>query len=162
MPVSFSKYTLVMLFAFSLVGIAAAGIIFVDYYLMHSGTLPLCSITSVGAADAVVQVNCIAVISSKFDEVLGIPLDFLALAWFTINLFFILILITNKVKSKGNIRRIQQFMLAWAIIGIAVVPYLVYLEIDVLKSLCLYCTTMHIAIILDFLFVVFAFLKSKR
>jgi len=157
MPVSFSKYTLVMLFAFSLVGIAAAGIIFVDYYLMHLGTLPLCSVTSVGAADAAVQVNCIAVISSKFGEVLGIPFDFLALAWFTINLFFILILI----KSKGNSRRIQQFMLAWAIIGIAVVPYLVYVEIDVLKSLCLYCTTMHIAIILDFLFVIFAFLKSK-
>ena len=157
MPVSFSKYTLVMLFAFSLVGIAAAGIIFVDYYLMHLGTLPLCSVTSVGAADAAVQVNCIAVISSKFGEVLGIPFDFLALAWFTINLFFILILI----KSKGDNRRIQQFMLAWAIIGIAVVPYLVYVEIDVLKSLCLYCTTMHIAIILDFLFVIFAFLKSK-
>jgi len=157
MPVSFSKYTLVMLFAFSLVGIAAAGIIFVDYYLIHSGTLPLCSVTSVDAVDDAVQVNCIAVISSKFGEVLGIPFDFLALAWFTINLFFILILI----KSKGNSRRIQQFMLAWAIIGIAVVPYLVYVEIDVLKSLCLYCTTMHIAIILDFLFVIFAFLKSK-
>jgi len=157
MPVSFSKNILVMLFAFSLVGIAAAGIIFVDYYLMHSGTLPLCSVTSIGAADAAVQANCIAVISSKFGEVLGIPLDFLALAWFTINLFLILILI----KSKGNSRRIQQFMLAWAIIGIAVVPYLVYVEIGVLKSLCLYCTAMHIAIILDFLFVVLAFLKSK-
>jgi len=35
-------------------------------------------------------------------------------------------------------------------VGIAVVPYLVYVELAVIRAICLYCTVMHAAIVVDF------------
>ncbi|MFP3169365.1 MAG: VKOR family protein, partial [Thermoproteus sp.] len=35
----------------------------------------------------------------------------------------------------------------------AVLPYLLYVELAVLKALCLYCTIMHAFIIIDFILI---------
>ncbi|MGC8566885.1 MAG: vitamin K epoxide reductase family protein [Caldisphaera sp.] len=38
----------------------------------------------------------------------------------------------------------------WRFIGLAIVPYLIYLELVVLHAICIYCTIMHGMIIADF------------
>jgi uncharacterized membrane protein len=37
--------------------------------------------------------------------------------------------------------------LALSIVGLSIVPYLIYLELMVARALCLYCTVMHVAIV---------------
>ena len=34
--------------------------------------------------------------------------------------------------------------------GVAILPYLIYLEFAVLKAVCIYCTIMHAMILADF------------
>jgi len=47
-------------------------------------------------------------------------------------------------------RRAAAFIFWWRLLGLAILPYLLYLEFAVLKAVCLYCTIMHIMIIADF------------
>jgi len=148
-----NKYTEAILFALSIIGLIAAGVVFVDYYIAHSASLPLCGVE--GSLGTTLQVSC-SVISSSFSSVFGIPLDFLAIAWFGVNLILLAILsIMNKSK-------IMILLLAWSILGVSVVPYLIYIEVYVLHALCIYCTTMHIALVLNFLIILYLFLKSRN
>jgi len=148
-----NKYIGVILFALSIIGLIAAGVVFVDYYIEHSASLPLCGVE--GSVGTTLQVSCSA-ISSSFSRVFGIPLDFLAIAWFGVNLILLAIL---AIMNKG---KIMMLLLAWSILGVLVVPYLVYIEVYVLHALCIYCTTMHIALVLNFLIILYLFLKSRN
>jgi len=42
-----------------------------------------------------------------------------------------------------------------------VVPYLVYVELAVIRAICLYCTVMHAAIVVDFIVISYV-LFSRR
>ncbi|MFP3288848.1 MAG: vitamin K epoxide reductase family protein [Candidatus Micrarchaeota archaeon] len=151
MRVYSNKYINTILFVLSAIGLIAAGIVFVDYYIEHSTSLPLCEVgENLGGT---LQVSC-SVISSSFSRVFGIPLDFLAIAWFGVNLILLAILVIM------NRSKVMVLLLAWSILGVLVVPYLIYIELYVLHALCIYCTTMHIAIFLNFLIVLYLFLKS--
>jgi len=149
-----NKYTKAILFALSIIGLIAAGVVFVDYYVENSTSLPLCGVEE-GLGGTTLQVSC-SVISSSFSRVFGIPLDFLAIAWFSLNLILLVVLV---IMNKG---KVMTLLLAWSIIGVVVVPYLIYIELYVLHALCIYCTTMHIAIILNFLLILYLFLKSRK
>jgi Predicted membrane protein len=50
----------------------------------------------------------------------------------------------------------------WRFLGIVVVPYLIYVETYLLHALCIYCTVMHIMIIIDFTIITLYFTKFKR
>jgi len=154
MHVYSNKYTKAILFALSIIGLIAAGIVFVDYYIENSNSLPFCGVEE-GLGGTTLQVSC-SVISSSFSRVFGIPLDFLAIAWFSLNLILLAVLVNM---NKG---KVMTLLLAWSILGVLVVPYLIYIELYVLHTLCIYCTTMHIAIVLNFLLILYLFLKSQN
>jgi len=152
MHVYLNKYTNAILFALSIIGLIAAGVVFVDYYIAHSDSLPFCGVGE-SISGKILQVSC-NVISSSYSKVFGIPWDFLAIAWFGINLILLAILVINREK-------VMKLLLAWGGIGVLVLPYLIYIEY-LLHTLCIYCTTMHIAIVLNFIFVLYLFLSSKN
>jgi len=154
MRIYLNKYAKAILFALSIIGLIAAGVVFVDYYVENSTSLPLCGVEE-GLGGTTLQVSC-SVISSSFSRAFGIPLDFLAIAWFSLNLILLAVLV---IMNKG---KVMTLLLAWSIIGVVVVPYLIYIELYVLHALCIYCTTMHIAIVLNFLLILYLFLKSRK
>jgi uncharacterized membrane protein len=44
-------------------------------------------------------------------------------------------------------------LFGWRFIGIVIVPYLVFVELFLVKAICIYCTVMHVAIIADFIII---------
>jgi len=97
-----------------------------------------------------------SVISSSYSRVFGIPLDFLAIIWFSVNLILLAVLV---IMNRG---KVMTLLLAWSILGVLVAPYLMYIDLYVLHALCIYCTTMQIAIILNFLIIFVSLLKSRN
>ncbi len=153
----FPKIAIMLIMLFSLIGIIASSVLFVTYYMLHSNSVPLCGILN--DSNTGIKINCIDVISSSFGDFYGIPLDFLALVWFSMNLVFLSFLISSKEAFRN---KMLYAMIAWSLLGIGVVPYLVYLEIFVIKSICIYCTTMHLALISNFILVLYVYYKLIR
>jgi len=155
MHVYLNKYAKAVLFALSIIGLIAAGVIFLDYYVAHSASLPFCGVEE-SSGVTTLRVSC-SVITSSYSRVFGIPLDFLAIIWFSVNLILLAVLV---IMNRG---KVMTLLLAWSILGVLVAPYLMYIELYVLHALCIYCTTMQIAIILNFLIIfVSLFKKQKR
>ncbi|MDG6976023.1 MAG: hypothetical protein JRN27_08035, partial [Nitrososphaerota archaeon] len=50
----------------------------------------------------------------------------------------------------------------WRFIGLILVPYLVFVEVGILHAICVYCTMMHVAIILDFVVVSYLLFFGKH
>lgn len=78
--------------------------------------------------------NCGAVTSSIYSHIFGIPVALLGFLWFAL----ILALLAVKPASMELI-----LLPIWGV-GMAFVGYLVYIELLVLHTICLYCTAAHI------------------
>ena len=87
-------------------------------------------------------VNCERVTSSSYSVVPGttLPITLPGLAWFAV----------SAILALGGIRSSQRWIrraeLAWAILGILTVLYLVYAEIVLLHTICLWCTGVHVLV----------------
>jgi len=139
----------------SVIGLISAIVLLYEINVL-SNLPPLCTIPNSSVAG--IPINCARVIFSPYSEVSGIPLELLAAIWFIINIALVSILsFSNPKVSKITLK----FLFGWRFIGILIVPYLIYLEFFVVKAICLYCTTMHIMIIIDFI-VISYFLFSKH
>ena len=105
-----------------------------------------------------VTMDCVRVLTSEYAyvpvPVLGrVPLDVAAAVWFVVNIGAALWL--YKTLSRGAAR----FVFWWRLLGLAILPYLLYLEFAVLKAVCIYCTVMHVFILADFV-VISIFLRK--
>jgi uncharacterized membrane protein len=78
-----------------------------------------------------------------YGYVMGVSLSTLALVWFAAAS---MISLAHLIRPSGLTTRA---LLAWSAVGVVPLPYLVYTELT-LGTLCLYCTIMHMAIILMF------------
>ena len=76
-------------------------------------------------------INCENVLTSQYALILGIPVAVYGIAFFVAELIAILFIKNN------------DYFLALSGIGIAFVGYFIYAEYMV-KSICIYCTTVHI------------------
>jgi uncharacterized membrane protein len=87
-------------------------------------------------------VNCERVTSSSYSVVPGttLPITIPGLAWFIVSG----LLAFRGLRSSQ--RWIRQAQLAWAILGILTVLYLVYVELVILHTICLWCTVVHVII----------------
>lgn len=96
-------------------------------------------------------VNCERVLSSMFSVVPGtaIPISLPGLAWFAVAA-----IIAALGWRKPELRLPRLSMLAWTLLGMLTVLYLVYVEIVRLSAVCLWCTSLHIAIFIMFLIAV--------
>jgi uncharacterized membrane protein len=144
-----------LLVAFSLGGLAASLLVVYLFYVL--GTLPPGCYADLEVLPGVTM-DCIRVLTSEYAyvpvPVLGrVPLDAAAAVWFVVNIGAALWL--YKTLSRGAAR----FVFWWRLLGLAILPYLLYLEFAVLKAVCIYCTVMHVFILADFV-VISIFLRK--
>ena len=87
---------------------------------------------------------CSAALTAPY---LAYPSKCLQSAYFIVNLALIYLV------GFGT-ERIYRFafktLFVWRFLGICLVPYLIVVELFLVKAICLYCTVMHATIIIDF------------
>ena len=144
-----------LLIIMSVIGLISAITVLYEIQVVHT-LPPLCTIPT--ASISGVAINCAKVLLSPYGEINGVPLELLAAVWFIINISLVSVVsFTNRKTSRKTLK----FLFFWRFLGILIVPYLVYLELFVVKSICLYCTVMHIAIIIDFVIISYFLFSSK-
>lgn len=137
-----SKLKLVALVAMSLFGLWASTSVLVIFYTLNE-QLPICpSGTFFG-----IHFDCSAVLTSPYSAVFGVPLEILALAYFAVNLGMVYLIAFGSERAS---RVTLQALFGWRFIGVAIVPYLVFVELFLIRAICVYCTIMHVAILVDF------------
>jgi uncharacterized membrane protein len=153
MTMRISWLKLLLLVAMSVFGLWASTMVVVVYYTMKQA-LPFCPMQQ-GPG---ITFNCNAVLDSSYSQVFGIPLELLAVAYFIINLLLVYFI------AFGNNRLFRaslKTLFGWRFIGIAIVPYLVFVELYLIKAICTYCTIMHVAIVADFLIISYLLFYKK-
>jgi uncharacterized membrane protein len=123
------------------------------YYTLQQ-TLPFCPLQR-GPG---IALNCYAVLSSSYSEFFGVPLELLAVGYFFLNLLLVyFIAFGNDCLSRTSLK----VLFGWRFIGIAIVPYLVFVELILVRAICIYCTVMHVAIIADFIVISYLLFYKK-
>jgi uncharacterized membrane protein len=105
-----------------------------------------------------IELNCDAVLSSRYSQVFGIPLELFAVAYFILNLLLVYLIAFG---SDRFYRTSLKVLFVWRFLGIAIVPYLVFVELFLIKAVCVYCTIMHVAIIADFIIISYLLFYKK-
>ena len=146
-----SKLKLILLMGMSLFGLWSSSMVLIIYYYLKE-SLPFCQS---GAS----YFNCDAVLGSRYSTVFGIPLELFALAYFVINLVLVYLVAFG---SESVFRRSLTVLFAWRFIGLIIVPYLVSIELFIIQAICIYCTFMHIAIVLDFIIISYFLFYKKN
>jgi uncharacterized membrane protein len=100
-------------------------------------------------------VNCLAVTTSSFSTVAGIPVAVLGLVFFVVML--VLQLPAMWRRNDGAIRKVR---LAWAVVGLGSVIYLLYAELFRIDAICLWCTAVHVMTFVIFVSTVFATMST--
>ena len=137
-----SGLKLVLLVAMSAFGLLAASTVLVTYYELKTAP-PFCTAGSVGG----IALNCNAVLGSRFSQFYGVPLEFFAAGYFIVNVVLVfMIAFGGERVFEGSLN----LLFGWRFLGLIFVPYLVSIEVFVLRAICVYCTIMHIAIVADF------------
>jgi uncharacterized membrane protein len=127
-----------------LAGVVLAGAlgIGISAYLtaVHDSAAPL-------ACSASGAVDCARVVGSAYGVVAGsgLPTSAAGIAWFAASAVFALLRL-RRPDSAGAAR----LQLAWSLTGLAVVVYLVYLEVLRLGALCAWCTAAHALVVVSF------------
>ena len=146
---------LVLMLAFSSIGLFASSVVIYTYYYLHT-LPPFCS--TFRSPFPGVTLDCEIVLSSKYSDVGGVPLDVLAAVWFIINVALVLIYDLGP----GRLASLAiNLLFYWRFLGIAVVPYLIFVEVYLLHAICIYCTVMHIMIIIDFTVITIFLARNK-
>ena len=151
MRISWAK--LLVLMAMSIFGLWASSEVLVVYYTLKQG-LPFCPLSR-GPG---IAIDCYAVLSSRYSEVFGIPLELLAVGYFIVNLLLVYLIAFGSVRlAKISLKT----LFGWRFIGIVIVPYLVAVELFLVRAICIYCTIMHVAIIADFIIISYLLFYRK-
>ncbi|WP_030144878.1 vitamin K epoxide reductase family protein [Spirillospora albida] len=96
------------------------------------------------------SVDCRAVTTSEYAELLGIPMPLLGLAFF----IGMAVLITPWA-LRSTWPPLRWGRLAATAVGVLMVVYLVAVEVAILHKICLWCTGVHVVTILLFILVLF-------
>jgi len=107
--------------------------------------------TLAGCSETKGLVNCTKVTTSAQSYVFGIPVAVLGLAFY---LFAVVIM--SPWAWRAARREIHLVRIASLVVGIGFVLYLLYAELFIIGSICLYCTSVHIITFLLFVLTMFA------
>ncbi len=140
--------------ALSVIGLWASGTVLIIFYTLNQ-QLPLCPTgTWYG-----IHLDCGQVLNSPYSKVFGVPLEMLAIFYFAVNLALVYLI----AFASDHVSRLSlQVLFGWRFIGVAIVPYLVFVELFLLRAICVYCTIMHVAILLDFAVVSYLLFFGKN
>jgi uncharacterized membrane protein len=133
----------------SILGLLVSSTVLIVFYATNS-QLPFCSMPTASTASNSLVVDCGKVLGSSYGSLFGIPLDVLACMYFMVNMALVCLVCFGNSKDYRN-----SFgaLFVWRLAGIGMSAYLISVELFRLKAICVYCTTMHIAIIVDFIIV---------
>jgi uncharacterized membrane protein len=92
------------------------------------------------------QFSCEKVTQSPQSEILGIPVAMLGLAFFVP----MLVLCLPAMWRSAN-RWVHLARLALSVTGIGMIVYLISAELFIIKSICLWCSSVHVATLLLFI-----------
>ena len=109
----------------SVAGIAVSVYLTVVHY---AGFVPACPVSR--------AINCEAVLSSPYAVIAGtsIPTSAAGIVWFAVNAVL-----------WARPRRI--LLLAWSLLGLLTVIYLLFIEIVLIGAICLWCTAAHLLVV---------------
>lgn len=94
-------------------------------------------------------INCAKVLSSAYSTVYHVPLTLFGLFYFLV--FFIV----------SFFKKYEIFLFIFSIIGVLSVFALVYIEIGIIKSICIYCSSIHLLVLLIFFILLYKIFFSK-
>jgi uncharacterized membrane protein len=112
----------------------------------HAEKVPLvCSATSV--------INCASVTRSAYSVIprTNIPISVLGVAWFLGSGAVSVTALAAVTIGRPEPRWVRPLHFGWASLGLAVVLYLVFVEVVLLHQLCEWCTAVHVLVIATFL-----------
>jgi uncharacterized membrane protein len=139
----------------SIVGLIASSIVLYLYYTLHQ-QLPGCTLSQTFWG---ISINCGAVLSSSYNSIYGFNLDILAVAYFIVNLALIFLVAFG---SDWFYEKAFKVLFAWRFVGLAIVPYLMTVEFIILRTVCIYCTIMHVSILIDFVIITYFVFYKKN
>jgi uncharacterized membrane protein len=129
--------------------------VLIVYYTLKQ-TLPFCPLQPLNTPG--IALNCYAVLSSQYSQIFGIPLELLAVWYFIVNLLLVYFIAFGSDTLSGISLKT---LFGWRFIGIIIVPYLVFVELFLVRAICVYCTVMHVAIIADFVIISYLLFYKK-
>lgn len=130
----------------SAVGVWASSTVLVIFYTLGQ-QLPFCPTGTYNIFGFHIRLDCGAVLSSPYSVVYGVPLEVAALVYFLVNITLVFVIAFASDRAS---RLTVNVLFAWRFIGVALVPYLIFVEVFLLHAICVYCTIMHAAILIDF------------
>ena len=125
----------------SALGLGVAGYLTYEHYSSSSSLA--CSDNGV--------VNCLKVTTSSYSAVAGVPVAVLGLAFFAVMVVLQLPAMWRRTEPAIRIGR-----LAWAVVGLGTVLYLLYAELFAIDAICLWCTAVHTLTLVLFATTVYA------
>ncbi len=131
--------------AASLAGVGVASYLTYEHYT--GSTSLVCSDKGI--------VNCLAVTTSSYSHVAGVPVAVLGLVFFVVMLALQLPAMWTRTEPAVRTARV-----AWAVVGLATVVYLLYAELFLINAICLWCTSVHILTLVVFVSTVTATLAT--
>ncbi|MCL5672898.1 MAG: vitamin K epoxide reductase family protein [Nitrososphaerota archaeon] len=149
-----SKLKLFVLVVMSAFGLWASGTVLVIFYTLNQ-QLPLCPTGTFFG----LHLDCGAVLSSGYSRIFGVPLELLAMAYFMVNLGMVYLIAFGSERVSDLMLEV---LFGWRFVGLIIVPYLVFVEVGILHAICVYCTMMHVAIVLDFVVVSYLLFFGKH
>jgi uncharacterized membrane protein len=96
-------------------------------------------------------INCLKVTTSSYSEVAGVPVAVLGLVFFTVMLVLQLPPMWQRPERFVRVGRV-----AWAVVGLCTVLYLLYAELFSIDAICLWCTSVHVLTLVLFGVTVYA------
>jgi len=125
----------------SVLGLGIAGYLTFEHFTSSS---------SLACADNGV-VNCLKVTTSSYSAVAGVPVALLGLVYFAVMLVLQLPPMWRRPEPAVRYGR-----LAWAVVGVCTIVYLLYAELFAIDALCLWCTGVHVLTFVVFCTTVYA------
>ncbi|MGA3109771.1 MAG: vitamin K epoxide reductase family protein [Candidatus Bathyarchaeia archaeon] len=144
---------LLLLVVMSGLGLWASSMVVTIYYMLKQ-SLPACPLQR-GPG---IVLNCDMVLGSSYSQVFGIPLELFAVVYFALNLLLVYLIVFG---SDRLFRLSLKILFVWRFLGIVIVPYLIFVELFLIKAICVYCTVMHVAIIADFVIISYLLFYKK-
>ena len=148
-----SKGKLFLLMLMSAFGLWASSMVVIVYYTLRM-SLPACPLQR-GPG---IVLNCDAVLSSDYSQVFGVPLELFAVVYFIINLLLVYLIAFG---SDRLLKISRSLLFVWRFLGILIVPYLIFIELVLIRAICVYCTIMHVAIVVDFIIISYLLFYRK-
>ena len=123
--------------ALLLMALAAAGVAISAYLTIahYAGAALVCTQTA--------GIDCDAVTTSSYSLVPGtpIPISLVGLGWFVVS---------GALSALGTRPWTRPALLVWSAAGVAVVLYLVNVELTIVHAICEWCTALHVLIVATF------------